>query len=106
MSTFTHVIGATEGDQVNRGESFSRTLQYLTPPADISTVEIVEADPASIVDDSTITVTDAVAGDATWDITPAGTAKLGLGLVNSFRLKYTFVNGTIDISPVIGIETR
>jgi hypothetical protein len=109
MSDWETTIGATEADQVNKGEAFSRVLNYTDEagdPRDITgaTLEVSEAYPSSIVADMTLAITDGAGGVATVSMTSAQMANLGEGRVNWFRIKTTFASGAVDVTPKIWLQ--
>lgn len=108
MSITEPTIGATEDDQVNPNETFTRTLTFFD--GDVATdltgatLSIEESFPPSIKADAVLALTTPASGLASMTISAANMAKLSLGKKNWFRLKSVLAGGTVDVTPKIWIQ--
>lgn len=102
------IIGLTDGDEVNPGETFFRNLAFTdgTDPHDLTSgsIEISEASPPFLKTDIVLAIDAGTGGTATLTISPTNMEKLSLGVKSWFRIKTTLASGFVDVTPKIWIK--
>lgn len=109
MSHREVIIGATAQDQVNIAETLvvdGIWQDNAGQPLDLAgaVIAVFDAEPACIVEDMTIEITDAANGAFSLKLSDTQTAKLHSGRRNWFRLQLTMSPDWKDTSPKTWIE--
>ena len=103
------VIGATCDDQINYGETIDLLFTYTDEngdPVDLSsaTVQVFSSSPSVIMDEATVTVTEAVNGKYRLVLNRDQALNLRRGRNNKFRMQVIFGTDSDDVTPDIYLQ--